>query len=1023
VVETNTVVVKRFERVGETVALGYLSPGLYEVQAIAGDEESRPFRFTVLGGKPEGLSAEKPVRLVRERGSYESGDRSRILVQTDRPGRYVYFFWRIIGGDTFSAPSVYYMDSTEKVVDVHFGVGEAGYVSCAAMVVEDANPRFSGCAIPVVDPALPVGRVDVKPAREVYRPGESVKVELQALDSTNNGWPCSITVSVYNQALDLLAEDYSSDIRHILFSNWYPRPWGEVQLYDNWPKYAVHSESPKWVMDQKFLTGNLPIEGVRFGYEGVTMFGSASSVDSGFACFSDDSGSPIPELSLPQSTPVIRKDFRDSAYWNATVETDEEGRATVEFPMPDSLTEWKILAWSMHTNFAGSGTASIQCAKDFVLQLNTPRFMVEGDEIEISASLRNHTTNTLDAVASCSVSGSALRVKSPGSISVQSLESDSEQMLYWNMKATGSGESTITVSAQGERDADGMEKPIPIFPHGMLKRGGNGGVLAGNQREEHVEINIPDAVDPNSIQLELSCSPNMLNALAGALPYLAEYPHGCTEQTLNRFLPSVVVLQTMDKLELELGSSPVKFPDGREAMLDADEILKMAQAGIDRLQEARRYDGWSWMLGGGSVDPLVNAWVLRGLHIAAQNPELEVERHKIADGVSDLLDRMEKVVALGTDERVRNSDALAAVVCAEIGLETYSDQLNWLPKNSNVVSRFSAHLSGKADQLSLYGKVLLAYSFELQGDTRNRDELLHFIEQYLENDPDLGTYWLRTGNEGWWYWYNDAAELHAWYLKLLNRIDPHSAKTVGVVRYLMQNRIYGDHWKSTRDTAICIEALCGFAENNRTESGATAYRVFLNGEPVPYSESGAYEFSNLKPGRNDLRLQATDGRPLFFDATWQYYTRENPITSEKCDLVSVSRAYYRIDPTTSKPVDDPLQPADVLKAGEVVEVVLALEASQKLEYLLAEDFKPSGFECLDDESGRGYGNGVSYYRELHDERVSLYISRLPKGISTITYRIRAEHAGTMSAMPTTIGLMYEPRQAANSDEDKFRVVR
>ncbi|RKX46269.1 MAG: hypothetical protein DRP64_03400, partial [Verrucomicrobia bacterium] len=114
---------------------------------------------------------------------------------------------------------------------------------------------------------------------------------------------------------------------------------------------------------------------------------------------------------------------------------------------------------------------------------------------------------------------------------------------------------------------------------------------------------------------------------------------------------------------------------------------------------------------------------------------------------------------------------------------------------------------------------------------------------------------------------------------------------------------------------------------------------------------------------------------------------------------------------------------DVLKAGEVVEVVLALEASQKLEYLLAEDFKPSGFECLDDESGRGYGNGVSYYRELHDERVSLYISRLPKGISTITYRIRAEHAGTMSAMPTTIGLMYEPRQAANSDEDKFRVVR
>jgi len=482
-------------------------------------------------------------------------------------------------------------------------------------------------------------------------------------------------------------------------------------------------------------------------------------------------------------------------------------------------------------------------------------------------------------------------------------------------------------------------------------------------------------------------------------------------------------LQTMDKLGLKLEPSGVKMPDGREAVLDAAEILKLAQKGIDRLEETKRYDGWGWMSGMHLMDPVVTAWVVRGLHIAAQNPELEVNRKKVARGLSDLVDRMAEISKAGSDKHVHNSDALAAVVCAEIGLKTYSDQLSSLPRRSNVVSRFSARLLEKADELSLYGKVLLAYAFELRGETQQRDKLVKFIEQYLENDPDLGTYWLRTGGEGWWYWYNDQIETLAWYLKLLNRLESHSEKTAGVVRYLMQNRIHGDHWKSTRDTAICIEALCEFAENNRPESSFPAYRVFLNGKPVPHSEAGTYSFSGLKPGRNQLRLQSTDGQPLFFDATWQYRTRENPIAPEKCDLVSVSRSYHRIDPATGKAEEDPLASGAVLQAGETVEVALSLESSQKLEYLLAEDFKPAGFECLEYNSGYGHGDGVSYYRELHDERVSFYIHRLSKGTATIRYRMRAEHAGTMAAMPATIELMYAPRQAANSAEDQLRVGR
>ena len=41
-------------------------------------------------------------------------------------------------------------------------------------------------------------------------------------------------------------------------------------------------------------------------------------------------------------------------------------------------------------------------------------------------------------------------------------------------------------------------------------------------------------------------------AMVDALPYMAEYPYGCTEQTLNRFLPSVITQRTLLDMKLNL---------------------------------------------------------------------------------------------------------------------------------------------------------------------------------------------------------------------------------------------------------------------------------------------------------------------------------------------------------------------------------------------------------------------------------------------------------------------------------------
>ena len=46
--------------------------------------------------------------------------------------------------------------------------------------------------------------------------------------------------------------------------------------------------------------------------------------------------------------------------------------------------------------------------------------------------------------------------------------------------------------------------------------------------------------------------------MVDALPYLVDYPYGCTEQTLNRFLPTVITQKVLLKMGLEPEGDPAR---------------------------------------------------------------------------------------------------------------------------------------------------------------------------------------------------------------------------------------------------------------------------------------------------------------------------------------------------------------------------------------------------------------------------------------------------------------------------------
>ena len=96
-------------------------------------------------------------------------------------------------------------------------------------------------------------------------------------------------------------------------------------------------------------------------------------------------------------------------------------------------------------------------------------------------------------------------------------------------------------------------------------------------------------------------------------------------------------------------------------------------------------------------------------------------------------------------------------------------------------------------------------------DAERLKMILQNIEQYLVQDDENQTAYLNLPNSSyWWYWYGSEYEAHAYYLKLLARTDPKGTVAPRLVKYLLNNRKHATYWYSTRDTALCLEAIAGF---------------------------------------------------------------------------------------------------------------------------------------------------------------------------------------------------------------------
>jgi len=150
--------------------------------------------------------------------------------------------------------------------------------------------------------------------------------------------------------------------------------------------------------------------------------------------------------------------------------------------------------------------------------------------------------------------------------------------------------------------------------------------------------------------------------------------------------------------------------------------------------------------------------------------------------------------------------------------------------------------------LAVYAKAMFGLALHKEKQAEKLAMILENISQFVVEDKENQTAYLKlpTGS-AWWYWYGSEIEANAYYLKLLSRTNPKDVKASGLVKFLLANRKHATYWRSTRDTAICVEAMAEYIKASGEDKPDLTVEVYLDGKKhkeVKIDAKNLFSFDN-----------------------------------------------------------------------------------------------------------------------------------------------------------------------------------
>lgn len=759
----------------------------------------------------------------------------------------------------------------------------------------------------------------------------------------------------------------------------------------------------------------------------------------------------------PEPEIVPRKNFSESAFFFPAIYADKNGYYTFSFTIPESVTEWnwKMLAHTKKVQFAYA-EKKLNTQLPLMVQPNMPRLLYQGDRIVLQNRISNLDTNSASGNISCKVEDAVTGEDITNNLLTASLKeftvskmSNTSSSFEIKVPATQLHPLKITVSVRSENFVDGEEHIIPVLSQRVFVRESK--AFAFNKSDTSVQLcSLP--ADAELYGVGVAINPKPQAALMNALPYLANYPFDCAEQTFNKLLAYLTakrILQTDSAVQLafekakdfvENGQSKDdKLPDDLAEgsmpwlnmvnntllqqkqlfnLLDASRTETVISGLLQKLYKLQNADGGISWFDGGKSDFYISCYLLKGFGILQKEKQLNPPTFETAfqKFIGSLIKYCDENYGLVIHEKMTRVNSFY-LYARGYWLENY-------PFNDSAKLAVRGML-GKAwesaSDASLYAQALLiiaTFQYGMDDDSlhKNAKVQLRSIRQLAIEDDQNGLRWKSVADSD--DLNNSSEEIVALLAEAFEAGDMNINK--GIIKWLMTTKSE-HHWSTTKATAAVINVLM---KENKSVIGLSQIIEAKTGDTVlsvtnDLMKGNLLAFAPTQALPSFLHLTKTVPEPATGNISCYYFTSSEQLSDLNKDVRIVKKMYKWSSSIGSWTL---ISEGEVLKVAEKVKVVLTVESFRPLSYVYIDDKRGAAFELVDITSGYEYA-GFGYYKSVRDAGCHFFADFIPSGRHEISYELKVSQEGNFTCGPTVLQCMYNPEVTAYGNSIKVASVK
>lgn len=1073
--------------------LGSLKAGNYKLELfnIEGKDTIQTEKTFEVFDKRFLTDSQKPfLKVIQPKAEYKRTGKAKIFVYSSVPNALVNVYLQKGNGETQTEQMKFKNGVLEY--EVAFPKDERiDQINLQFQLVAFNDVQTENINLKIASDKKPL-RIETVTFRDKLEPGQKEKWTVKVLGEDKEKINSEVLANMYDKSLDQFAAN-SFSWRELNQRNFIMNSYG---INENLEQQNYNKRIP--YLQQKYITipdfswfdGN--IYGNQFRVRAMVSAKMETVADAAMPqtqSMAESKVSPPPITKQLETTNglaaeaegsqmelnkiPVRQNLNETAFFYPNLLTDKDGNVSFEFTSPEALTQWKLM-FLAHTKDARSATLekTVVTQKEFSVTPNYPRFLREGDELNMQSKISSLVDKPLNGTAQLQILDAFTHqdiTEKFMKISENSrqfmLKENGNSVVNWTVKVpTDVSSIIIKVVAKAGNFSDGEQKAIAVLPNRMLVTDAIPIFVKEGQTKtftlENLAKNTSTTATNFSNTLELTTNP--IWEIMFALPSLKNDTNNSADVVFNKWFADVLaseIFKANPKLKMVfeeyqskglLKSNLEKNQELKQLLLEETPWVLESKNEEEQMQKlARLFDAnnmknsinedWSELLklqnpdGGFSWYQGYQSSYYNSLYILKSLGKInEWLKGNVAEYQSSQQNEMVSKLVNYVDSQVHKYwDVKKEYIWNNYVLD-YLDTRNYWEKEYPLKGKglqlktlvIQKAPKAKITDFTFFGLHRAALLFNDYKLPTLSKKLLTYLKETSTESETQGIYWKQNLND--WGWYSSKTVNHAGALEAFNKLTPTDTNFIEEMKIWLVTQKEVNSWGSSRGTAEVIFTILNSGKSWTTAESDKA-TIIWGGKEFSSSQTSPKETEQSATGyikqtiksenidKNLGTISVTKPGPGIIQGGlfWQYYEDLDKIKSSESYLTITKELYRKVKTVNGEELQK-ITENSPLKIGDKVTVRMILNTDRNMEFIHLKDMRAAGFEPLNVISGYEWKNNLGYYQSTKDASTNFYIEYMPKGKYVFEYDYICNASGTFSNGITTLQNYYAPQMNAHA---------